>query len=461
MRHQGPRRAADFQVSGSAPIGSAGGHRIDAVTGLCAFVALLLLLPSTLIIAPLGPVGLPAVFVSLIAFLWWCWHHLHRSTATQAGVQPVRWAAAGLLLAVLVSYIAVMMRPLPADEVSPADSSVLRVIALLGITLVANDGIRSLERMRAVTQVMILGGAAVATLSLAQFATGMPLVDHIAIPGLTQVADVHLEARSGLLRPSGTSSSPIEFGAVIAMVLPVAIMAAKAKTTRTLLHLMPAALMLLGVLISLSRTAIVCLFVGMVVIFPTLPRMWRSLGLAALVVALGGLYVTVPGMVGTLRGLFTNVSTDPSVQSRTDAYAVAFEFFWRSPLIGRGLGTFLPKYWIVDNMYLQLLVSIGVLGLAAMLCLVIVAMVSAWRARARFVPGADRDLATGIAAGIAAGATSFAFFDAFSFPQAAYLLFLLMGMAGAYWRIARRLVRQGRTDLVSIPESGSSPVTRP
>lgn len=412
----------------------------DAVTWLCAFLVLLLALPSSLVVTQLGGVGAPANLVGLVAFLWWCWHHLHRTSSLDLGPQPVRWAVFALLTTVLLSYIWAMMRPMPADQISPADGSMLRLVSLLGVTLVAHDGIRSTERMHVLVRFLILGGAAMAALAMFQFVTGQLWIDRISIPGLTQSADLSLDARQGLSRPSATATSPIEFAALISMILPVAIMNARTQISKGVRHLLFPAMMVIAVVLSLSRTGILCLVVGLVFIAPALPRLWLAVGgvLAAVMVVVMGL--TVPGLVGTVRGLFVSFAEDPSVQSRTASYDLAMDFFQRSPWLGSGLGTFLPKYWILDNMLLQFTIEAGILGILAMLGLFVTAVVVVRRAGRLFPEGRDRDLTAGITGGIAAGATSFAFFDALSFPQAACCVFLLIGMSGAYWRIAKREV---------------------
>lgn len=348
----------------------------------------------------------------------------------------MRWAIAAFLLSVAISYVWAMARPLPADEVSPADSGLLRVVSLCGIALVANDGIRSLERMRQLVRFVVAAAAAVSALSILQVATGRLWVDRIAVPGLVHTAVMDLGDRAGLIRPSGTASHPLEFASVLAMTFPLAIMYVKGKGRLRPLYAVLLSCLFLGVLLSLSRTAILCLAIGLVFILPTLPRSWRIAGGIGAVALTGVLYVTVPGIVGTLRGMFLGISGDPSVQSRTDSYALVAEFIGRSPIVGRGLGTFLPKYWILDNMYLQILIELGMVGLLALLAVFVSAIVCALSARRSTWASADKDLATGVAAGVSAGAVSLAFFDTFAFPQSAFVLFLLVGMAGAYRRLA-------------------------
>lgn len=430
----------------------------DAVSWLCAFVVLLLALPSSLVVGQLGGVGAPANLVGLAAFLWWCWHHLHRTRPNDISTQPVRWAVFLLLGIVLVSYVWAMMRPIPADEVSPADASILRLISLLGITLVANDGIRSTARMHVLVRYLITGALAMAVLSIFQFVTGRLWVDRISIPGLSQSADLSLDARSGLVRPSATAISAIEFAALVSMIVPIAVMNLRSRTGIGVRHWLVPGTMVLGLMLSISRTGILCLIAGLLVITPALPRRWRIIGAAGATVMIVVVGLTVPGLVGTIRGLFTGLEVDPSVQSRTGSYALALQFIERHPLLGSGLGTFLPKYWIMDNMYLQFTIETGVLGIVTLLALFVTAVVTARRAARLFPEGRERDLAIGLTGGITAGAVSFAFFDALSFPQAACTLFLLMGMGGAYWRIARQMSQEGHLvepdrEGISLPPS--------
>lgn len=425
----------------------------DGVTALCLFIVLLFALPSVFVIAPLGSIGAPAMLIGLAAFLWWLWHHLNRWKARDIGPQPVRWAAFILLSAILVSYVHAMAMPISSDEISPADSALLRIIGLLGIALVANDGVRSTARMEVLIRCLIIMVSLSALVSIVQFVTGELWTDRISIPGLVQATHLGLDERQNLIRPSGTASHPIEFAAVLSMVLPVAIMYAKGRLAARPAAILPVILITIGVALSLSRTAILCVALGLILILPALPRLWRLWGIIGGVAMMVVFYVTVPGFLGTTRGLFVGFSQDPSVRSRAGAYEVVTEFFERSPWLGRGLGTFLPRYWILDNMYLQFLIEVGVLGLTALLGLFIVALLSGWKARRTLPTQRDRDLAAGVGAGAAAGALSFAMFDAIAFPQAAFCLFLLVGCCGAYWRLAEpgRLFNASRAPRTASP----------
>ncbi len=434
----------------------------DSTTALRAFLVVMLGVPSALGVGALGSAGSLATILGIAGFLWWSWFHINRTHVRAPTPQPVRWALIILLLMIVVSYANAMFHPLSSDEQSPADMALLRMLSLSGVALLAQDGIRSTERLHALLRAVSIGAALMGALSALQFITGQLWIDRLSIPGLTRMASASLDARQGLTRPSGTAVHPIEFASFMAMCLPVAVMYVRSQTRLRPIHVAMIGLIFLGILLSLSRTALLCLVIGSAIILPALPRSWRIFGGVGAVGALGALYALVPGFVGTLRGLFVGLDDDPSVISRTSSYDLVGDFVTRSPWIGRGMGTFLPKYWILDNMYLHLLIEIGVLGVLALIGLIVAALISALLARRRFTNLEDRDLVLGVAAGIAAGSMSLAFFDAFAFPQSAFTLFLLLGVAGASWRLARQepvrlpAVRRSRTPSTT-PTSKAGP----
>ncbi|BCW36373.1 hypothetical protein StoSoilA2_24290 [Arthrobacter sp. StoSoilA2] len=138
-----------------------------------------------------------------------------------------------------------------------------------------------------------------------------------------------------------------------------------------------------------------------------------------------------------MRGLFTAGTDDPSISSRTNGSATAFGIASNNLLVGRGFGTFLPEYVIVDNQYLGLLVELGILGLLAFVTLLVAGMTCAWRSRKLAKDDVMRQMSPAILASLAALAVTFAFFDGLSFPMAAGFMFLMLGISGALWRLAR------------------------
>ena len=411
-------------------------HGIDTTTVLTVYVCLLLAIPSPMVVGPLGSAGAPSAIMAIGAFLWWAWFHIQRDGQVSVGHQPLRAAALGFLLIMLIVYAHAMSSPIPSEEISVADSGMLKLLGLSGILLVANDGTTSLERNRTLLRRLVIGVGLVALLGVIQYATKQLFVDRIHIPGLTAgTTDWSLAERSGLTRPSGTSTHPIEYGVLLTMILPIAITFAMRSPTRRWVY--RAFLFAIGfaVFLSISRSAMLCAGVALMVLAASWTLGARLRALFALTALAVLVYLTVPGVLGTITRLFTGVTDDASIASRTESYALAGQFISRSPLLGRGFGTFLPKYWILDNGYLGLLIEGGILGLAGLLILITAAAAAARKARRMAVDEFDRDLAQALLASVAAGACSLAFFDTFAFPQTAGCFFLILGMAGAMRRL--------------------------
>jgi O-antigen ligase len=154
----------------------------------------------------------------------------------------------------------------------------------------------------------------------------------------------------------------------------------------------------------------------------------------------------VPGLFGTLRSLFQNLGTDPSVSGRTSDYALVGDLVAHNPVLGRGFRTFIPEQFILhtgegggtlilDNQYLGTLIEMGVVGLACLVSLFVVVVLCTRNVRRRSSDPATRDLAQSIAAAVMVAMLSFSTFDGLSFPMATSLLFLIVGCAGALRRL--------------------------
>lgn len=409
----------------------------DAVSILTIWLLLLLGVPSGLTFSGLGSLGHPSTVWGLGCAVWWCWYTLQRTRPTAPFPQPVRTATFVLLAACLVSYVAAATRPLPLTEASTADSGLLRMLSWTGILLVANDGIADLDRLHALLRRIVTLGSAFALVGLLQFATGQALVDAISFPGMSISPFSGPQARNGFLRSSSTAMHPLEYGSVLAMTFPIAVTLALQATHGVVRRWTHVAVLALACAVSVSRSALVGLAAALAFLAPAWPRTTRRIGAAVAAAAAVAIYVLVPGMVGTIIGMFTGISEDSSAASRVGSYELAADFFARGPLFGRGFGTFLPEYRILDNQYLQLLIEMGVVGLAAFLAVVLSAIGGGVVVRRRSVESTIGQLGQALAASLFAGSLLFAFFDGMSFPKAVGLLFLVAGACGAHWRLVR------------------------
>lgn len=434
----------------------------DGTTFLTAYIILLFAIPSRLVVSPLGGAGTPAQLWGITGMLLWFWHMLSQPVDHEMRPRPVRRAMLVLVAAILMSYVAAMSRPISAMELSSTEMGLLSMLSWLGVLLVANDGIPSLDRLEVLVRRIVLAGGLVALLGVAQFATGMEFTNWIQVPGLTANSQlVSVFDRGGFNRPSGTALHPIEFGTALTVLLPLCLHVVfhpgPVGPTRRWFPLLAIAV---AVPLSISRSAIVGAVVVLLILLPSWKAAARRWALVAIVAGAATMFVLVPGFLGTITKLFTGISHDSSARSRTDSYELAMDFVVRAPLTGRGFLTFLPQYRILDNQFLGMLIDTGIAGVAALIGLFVTGIVVSWRCRTTV--SADhptRSLALSLTASISAAAVSFAFFDAFSFPLLAGLTFLVLGLIGALHQLTRAGALsatdgQAALEVASVPPPG-------
>lgn len=414
---------------------------------LTVYLFLLCALPSGLGFTALGSLGRPSTIWALLATVWWAWNQVQRHVPTRLPVQPVRIAFFCFAGVAFVSYAWAMIRGIPSDEVRTATNSLITILSWAGILLVANDGITDLSRLHVLLRRITLAGALLSLLGLLQFATSSSLIGWISIPGMSVSSPeiTGLDARSGFIRASGTAMDPLEYGVVLCVALPIAIMLAVSDKKRSVLRRWtPVALIGAALALSISRSSFIGVVVVILLLLPVMSVAARIALVAGGAVTLIGVGFVVPGMLGTIVGLFTGLSSNPSTVSRANGLSMAAGFISHSPVLGKSFGTFLPIYYIYDDAYLLLATELGVAGLVAFLILIAVSMRSAWRARSLLSGQLDKQLAQSLVAATAVGAVLIAFFDGLSFPQAAGTLFLVFGICGALRRLGMHRRDEGR-----------------
>ena len=415
-------------------------RRINAVTLLSLYVLLLMAIPSSLVIGSFGAAGAPAALLAVAILCWYLVARQHPGLGLDRGRQPVRVAATIFAGVVVAAYISASRHAVPAAEQSGADRGLIVLAGWIGVLALAADGIDQAGRLRTLFRRIVILATAMAALGVIEFCTGVDLTKYIVIPGLSvhqQVTD--LMSREGLPRVTATASQPLEFSAVLAMSLPIAIHQARfAPAARRVRRWAQVALIAAVMPMTGSRSAFFGLAVICVVLFPTWHRRDRHraylAGLAAPVLA----WLVKPSLVSSFAALFGQLGTDQSSLSRADAYSEAVPYITAHPWLGQGFQTFFPQiYFFVDNQYLTSLLETGVFGLLALIACFATGWFTARGARAATADPETRDLGQCLAASIAAGAVCFASFDALSFSIAAGLFFLLLGCVGAAWRLAR------------------------
>lgn len=431
---------------------------IPAVVVVIGYAGLLLLIPPQLVVAGLGGAGNPATLWAVAGLIWWIF-------ATLSGQNPVKgWTALrialGLLtVAVLLSYAWSMSRgwyaPLDArqwfDEVwttsfvqpeqvaartmASADRGLLTFAGWCGVVLLTAEGVRGRRDLDLLITWISIFATVVATIGIIQYFTGFNLAALISIPGLSASLEygTGLE-RSGLVRVSATTSHAIEFGVLMATVFWLALH--RSLTLRRLRSWIPTLLIGLAVPFAVARTPIIALAVAaMIMLFGWHGRR-RFWAIVLAPVAAVAIRVAAPGLVGTLLAAFLWVGSDPSIAGRTEDYQPVLDLLAYSPVLGRGLFTFLPQFYrIFDNQLLLSLIELGIVGLIALLGFFATGF---FLARRSFKAAKDEDLrhlGLTISAALAGLVICYGTFDALSFSMAAGMSFLLVGMAASLWRL--------------------------
>jgi O-antigen ligase len=264
---------------------------------------------------------------------------------------------------------------------------------------------------------------------------------------------------------------PIELSVVTAAALPLAVHFARYSETRARRQQAAIAALLIGLAmpLAISRSGLVSLAVALAILFAGWDWRSRVNGLLVFLASIPLLWAFIPGLVGTLVDLFAYASDDSSVQVRLERIPRVLEHVRARPLLGLGNGTWsVDDYFLLDNQFYFTILEMGILGFLLVAGVLLLAVLIALAARG--LPTADprtRDLALAVGAGLAALSISIATFDSFFYRILTGMLFLLVGSAGALWRlhggseILATLLRGGRTgDAKAAPPARRRPRQR-
>jgi hypothetical protein len=236
----------------------------------------------------------------------------------------------------------------------------------------------------------------------------------------------------GRLTIYGPTGHPLELAALLAMVLPFAVVGLidAATRRRRVLYTLAIGLLLAGGVATSRKTSLVAPAAAVLLLAAYRPRaVFRSL--ATLAVVLGVMvHVTSPGALGSVvsqlePGHFNNALT---TTDRTERYDAVRPDIVSHLLLGRGYESYDPHvYRILDNEYLGLLITTGLLGVLAYLG-IFGAMMSAAHRMIRGPDPVRSSLALAAFASVGVIAVASVLFDVLSFPHVPYLLFFVGAM---------------------------------
>ncbi|MCB0956565.1 MAG: O-antigen ligase family protein [Ilumatobacteraceae bacterium] len=393
-------------------------------------------LPARLVIGSIGSFGSPASLAGLLTFGLWAVSAGKEGTLPRV-VWPVRFGLLALWIPTLLSYAIMHLHSNPADEVNGADRALLFLLVWSGAALLTAEGLAGLDELLRLLRTLAVAAAYVSAVAIAQSRFGFDFTLWLAkIPGLSVSGELDsVLNRSGFNRPAGTATHPIELGCVLAIVLGLTIVLAvfdhgwKVRTRWLTL-----AVIGLGIPLALSRAGI--LSAAIVLVFwlagANRKHAMRTLAASAGFVVL--LFLTTPGLLGTLKNWFAGWSQDQSISTRTDDYPAVAYYIRRSPIIGRGPSTFLPKFRILDNQWLLQLIEVGVIGAVGFAIYLLLPGFLGRSARHRQPDELWRAMGQALAGSSMVAIVASASFDSFTFPMFPGLWAVVLGAAGLLWR---------------------------
>jgi O-antigen ligase len=302
-------------------------------------------------------------------------------------------------------------------------------------------------------QLLAGGGAVVAFFVIVEARTGLNVFNHIrSVAPVLRLDSVRVFSlgelhRGGHQRAYGSAQHPIAMGVAFAMLLPFAVYRAKAYAQWW--WWIATGLLLFGLLATRSRTAILMLLAIALVFLLLRPQQMRRLW-PALLPALIAIHFALPGAIGTVRSSFfpkgglVAQQTNQSVgHGRLATLGPALHDEFRpNPILGEGFATRItspePGFPvanspILDDGWLGILLETGVVGALSLFWVFV-------RALRRTGKAAKADMSPRgwflVAACSSIGAYGIGMFtyDAFSFIQSTFLLFIVLGLGMAALR---------------------------
>ena len=350
-----------------------------------------------------------------------------------------------LLIAILLSLTSNIRR------VSTVGADVVKSMTFFGSFILVFYAIVSLPKRPSdidfLVRVLAGGGAVLGLLAIVESATNLNVFNHLhsVLPFLQYDPSQAPElARGGRIRAYGSAQHPIALGAALAMLLPLAVYRAVAFRQRR--WWLAALLILMGSLTTRSRTGFLMLLaIGIVYILlrpQQMKRFWPAI-IPTLII----IHFALPGTLGTIKESFFPQGGIVAQQKNANVGSgrlatlgpALHSEFTPNPILGEGFGTRVttpdpvlaqPNGPILDDEWLGVLLEIGVVGTLALVWLFV-------RSLRRMGKAAKNDfsprgwLLAATTAGVAGYGLGMFTYDAFSFIQVTFLLFIVLGIGAA------------------------------
>lgn len=420
----------------------------QAVVFLQVYAFVVLVIPSDNVIKAMGGSGHLAGLIGMAGFAWWLASVLFRIHDPREYTSPIRLSFLALWICTFVSYFAMAIEKPEGMFVNGADRWLMELTCWTGVGLIAIEGLNSMRDFRKVLRMLAIGGAICGGIAALQFWMGVDLAQNLRfIPGFsTNYDNAAIMGRSSLSRVAGTTIHPIELGVVASVLMPLAVFSSMQERQFSFIRRWyPVALIAVCIPVSVSRSATLTVALSMGLFVACLRPVPRAVALLLAPFGIVGVFMSAPGLIGTMRDYFFAGSNDSSIATRQGDYPLVERLVREAPWFGRGGGTYIAPNAIdiLDNQYLKMMIEFGLVGAVVIsLMYFIFPTILAFVARKRARTEASRDLGAALGAAAAVASLCAATFDSLSFPVFAGLQALIVGMIGAYWRLVRAEERQ-------------------
>jgi hypothetical protein len=401
--------------------------------GLAGFMAMLFLVPFQSISLP-GGANLDRPLLVALALLWFC------ALALVSGAARPRVKLTGVHFAALAFFalcclgVALNAGALAnMDEVGLAAKKLALLFSYILFFVIVASVVRPREVPRYVA-LMVGLGAVLAVATIVEYRTHYNIFYSVwaRLLPVTTPSELDTSDSIGRLNVLGPTDQPLELAAMLAMVLPFALMGSIEAATRRrrVLYAVAVGLLLAAGVATSRKTSLVAPAAAILLLAVYRPRtVIRSLlGLALVLGVL--VHATSPGALGSVFEQLEpgHVNTVSTTTDRVARYDAVMPDIMSHLLIGRGYGSYDPhKYRILDNEYLGVVIAVGLLGLVGYAAILLAMMLLAHRT----IRGPDprrASLALASLASVGVILVVSALFDVFSFPHVPYLLFFVGGL---------------------------------
>ena len=325
-------------------------------------------------------------------------------------------------------------------------------ISFFLVVLMVNWLIRRQDDIDLVLRTLVAGGGVLAVFAIFEALTGYNIFNHLSsfVPVL-RTADIpwSLLHPTGHLRVYASAEHPIALGAAFVMIMPFGFyLALKTKQYRWWIYTL---LLLLGALATVSRTAVVMLVVTAVVFARHRPKEMKRLWPAVLPLLIV-VHLALPGTIGSLKdgffpsgGLIAQQKEGAGTRGsgRIADLGPSLREWKERPILGQGFGTRIvdkerQNAPILDDQWLGTLLETGAAGFVAWVWLFVLFARRMGRAARKLSDRDDALLFSCFTAAVASFAIGMAFYDAFSFIQVTFLMFILLGLGSSALALQRR-----------------------